>query len=116
MRGRARHEPVNASTYHIAARRARVTTLVIRQLCVLSAHVLLAWLASVHADLAQDPLVLAPEGFHAHMQVEKDAGPEESLELLAGRSADPLDHVAAPADHNRLLRFAVDDNRAVQPR
>src|SRR3984893_4698469 len=75
----------------------------------------LARLAPAPADLPQDPLVLATERFHAHVQVEEHAGAEESLELLARRRPDPLDHVAAPADHDRLLRLAVDDDRAIQP-
>ena len=60
-------------------------------------------------------LVLAPLGLHADVEIEKHLVVEEPLELLARGRADPLDHVAALADHDRLLRLAVDHDRAVQP-
>ena len=52
---------------------------------------------------------------HPDVQVEKHPRPEEPLELLSRRRADALDHVAALADHDRLLRLAIHDDRAVQP-
>ena len=40
---------------------------------------------------------------------------EEPLELLARGRADPLDHLAGAPDDDRLLRLALDEDRAVEP-
>src|SRR6185295_14140260 len=57
------------------------------------------------ADVAQDRIVLPPLRLDPDVQIEEDARVEELLEVLAGGDADPLDHVAAAADDDRLLRL-----------
>ena len=49
-----------------------------------------------------------------YAQIEKHARVEEALELVARRGADRLDHRAALPDDDRLLRFALDEDGAVQ--
>src|SRR5689334_7031041 len=66
-------------------------------------------------EILQDRVVFAPFRFHAHLQVDEHFHPEEALEILPRRRADPLDHVAAAANHDGLLRFALHDNGAIQP-
>src|SRR5439155_13943175 len=66
------------------------------------------------SDLAQDLIVFAPCGLHAHMKIQVDTRPEKTFELATCSRPDLLDHPAALADDNRLLRFAVDDDGAKQ--
>src|SRR5262245_16317976 len=70
--------------------------------------------ASFDADIVEHAFVLPPLGFDADMKIEKHLRIEELLEILARRDADPLDHLAAPADDDRLLRLTLDDDGAVQ--
>src|SRR5262245_20769167 len=49
------------------------------------------------------------------MKIEKDADPEEPLKFLTGSRTDPLDHLPAFAEDDRLLRFTIDDDGAIQP-
>ena len=41
--------------------------------------------------------------------------PKNCSSSCARRGADPLDHLAGAPDHDRLLRLALDDDRAIQP-
>src|SRR5947209_2251582 len=66
-------------------------------------------------DVVQHPFVFAPFRSHAYVEVEIHARSEELLELLPRRGPDALDHLAAPPDDDRLMRFAIDDNRGVEP-
>src|SRR5947208_17089040 len=43
-----------------------------------------------------------------------DARSEEALEIFARGDADALHHAPALANHDRLLRLAIDEDRAVQ--
>src|SRR3954468_13955161 len=70
--------------------------------------------ASLQADIVEHALVLAPFRFHPDVQVEKDLGVEKLFQVFARRDADPLDHLAAAADDDGLLRLALDDDRAVE--
>src|SRR3954471_2233498 len=69
---------------------------------------------SSHSEVVERAVVLAPVGLHADVQVEEDMGREEPLQLLARGGTDLLDHVAVASDHDRLLRFPLDDDAAVQ--
>src|SRR3954463_15682697 len=71
-----------------------------------------AW--SFEADVVQHAFVLAPFGLDAHMEVEEHPGVEKLFQVFAGGDANPLDHLSAPADDNRLLRLALDDDGAIQ--
>src|SRR3989442_13696320 len=66
-------------------------------------------------DVVQHPFIFAPFRLDPHVETEIHASPEELLELLARRRADAFDHVTALADHDRLVRFAIDHDRAIQP-
>jgi hypothetical protein len=65
-------------------------------------------------DLVQRAFVVAPLGLHLHAQVEEDALLQVALQLDARACADPLDHGAAFPNHDRLLRFTVDQDCAVE--
>src|SRR5437870_3764997 len=65
-------------------------------------------------DIRQDGLVFAPFRLHPNVEIEEHLQLEEALQLLPRRRPDLLDHVAAFADHDRLLRLAIDDDRAVE--
>src|SRR6185436_4303145 len=68
----------------------------------------------LQANLLQDVVVLAPLGLHADVKVEEDAGAEEPFEVLSSGGADPLDHLAATAQHDGLLRLTIDHDRAIE--
>src|SRR5688500_12706086 len=53
-------------------------------------------------EIVEDALVLPPVRRHLDDQVEEHPGPEELLDLQPRRGPDPLDHVAAFADQDRL--------------
>src|SRR5262249_40946205 len=55
--------------------------------------------------------VLRPAGIDADEKLEKDFAAQNVFQLLARLRADLLQHRAAPADENRLVRFALDVNR-----
>src|SRR5919204_4345644 len=57
------------------------------------------------SQFIERPIVVAPVGFDLDTQVQKNLGVEEPFEILAGLGADALDHLAAAADDDRLLRF-----------
>src|SRR5689334_8515442 len=67
------------------------------------------------SDLAQDPLVLTPLGSDANVQIQIDVRTEEPFQFFPRRDADLLDHGAASPDDDRLLRFAIHDDGAIQP-
>src|SRR4029079_19612956 len=69
----------------------------------------------LQTDVIEHGIVLAPLGLDPHVAIEKHPGVEEAFEVLARGGADFLDHLAAAADDDRLLRLAIDDDRAVQP-
>src|SRR5205809_2390537 len=64
-------------------------------------------------ELAEKPLVFAPPFVNADVEIEENARAERGFELLPRIGADALDHVAALADHDRLLRVALDEDRRV---
>src|SRR4029453_16229274 len=73
------------------------------------------------AELAQRAVVLPPVVSHLHPALEKHRDPEERFQLTAGRAAHPLEHGAALADHDALLRFVLHEDRradveALRPR
>ena len=66
-------------------------------------------------QLVERALVFAPVGADLDAQIEEHPRVEEAFELDSGApDADGLDHRAAPADDDRLLRFALDQDGAVQ--
>src|SRR6267154_3757253 len=65
-------------------------------------------------NIRQNGFVFAPLGLHADVQIQKYLQIEEALQLLPRGRADLLDHVPALPDDDRLLRLALDDNRAVE--
>src|SRR2546428_9608032 len=69
---------------------------------------------STDANLAEQVVILAPFGAHAHVQIQKHLRAEEALQLFARGGPDLFDHLAGPSDHDRLLRLAINDDRAVE--
>src|SRR5213594_544287 len=67
-----------------------------------------------HPQVGQHALVFAPLRLDGHPQIDEHVRPEEALEVFARRRADALDHLAAAADHDRLLRLALDEDRAIE--
>src|SRR6187401_498332 len=63
-------------------------------------------------DVVEQALVVAPLRLHLDVQVEIDPALEFALHLGAGGGADGLDHRAAAADDDRLLRLPIDQDRA----
>ena len=61
------------------------------------------------------PLVVAPVFADLDVQIEVDPAVEHLFEIAAGLGADALDHVAALADHDGLLRRLIDQNRRKDP-
>src|SRR5688572_23685809 len=68
-----------------------------------------------HAELIQKPVIVAPLRFELDPEVQEDLGVEEPFELFACGGADALDEVAAAANDDRLLRFPLHQDGAVQP-
>src|SRR3954449_10503808 len=64
----------------------------------------------------QQPLVAAPPAPHAHRQLEVHAAAKLALELLARGRADRLDHPAAGADQDALLRLGLDPDEGADDR
>src|SRR6266550_4607557 len=64
-------------------------------------------------QFAEKTLVLAPGTVDGNVQIEEDLGAENGLQFDPRFGADPLDHVAALSDDDRLLRLALDDDRRV---
>src|SRR5690606_32650514 len=65
------------------------------------------------AIAAQALLAPGPARLHLDEQLEEHLRAEKPLEVLARFAGDPLDALAAGADHDRTLRLAVDDDRRV---
>src|SRR4051812_1921300 len=68
----------------------------------------------LHAQVAQQRIVFAPVALDAHVKVEEDARSKELLEIDACGTANTLDHLAAAADDDPLLRVALDDDAAIE--
>src|SRR4051812_38362362 len=66
------------------------------------------------AERVKHAFVFSPVLSNLHVEIEEYARVEKGLELLARRRPDGLDHRAALADEDRLLRFALDQDRAIQ--
>src|SRR5207245_1716041 len=64
-------------------------------------------------QLAEEAFVFAPSFMNCDMKVEKDSCPQDRLELHARLGADALDHLGVLPDHDRLLRFSLDEDRRV---
>src|SRR3990167_4374418 len=62
-------------------------------------------------DLAQRPRVTPPVPAHLDREREEHLDPEEPLELAPRRRADPLEHGAALADEDPLLRLLLAEDR-----
>jgi metallo-beta-lactamase class B len=56
-----------------------------------------------HAERVERPVVVAPVGIDLHSQIEKDLGVEEAFEVVTRLGANPLEHLAAAPDDDRLL-------------
>src|SRR5215831_1932080 len=69
-----------------------------------------------HPQLVKNPFVLPPVLPNLDVQVEKDLAVQHLLEIPTGIGADALDHLAALADHDRLLRLTLDEDRRVNAR
>src|SRR5688572_7138553 len=81
----------------------------------LPARLALAPGRSRDADVVQGAVVIAPVRVDLDPKVEEDPGREELLEVEPCLGPDPLDHLPAAADDDRLLRFGFDVDGAVQP-
>ena len=71
--------------------------------------------ALAESHLVEDALVVAPFAPDLDVQVEEEARVEKALEFEAGLGANPLDHVAALAEHDPLLRGRLDEDHARDP-
>src|ERR1700693_5856903 len=76
--------------------------------------ILLRLAGPAQTDVVQHAIVLAPVRLYAHLQIEIDPGSEKAFQILPRRRPDALDHVAAAAHDDRLLRLPVDHERAVE--
>src|SRR5262249_4987719 len=68
----------------------------------------------LQTEVPQYALVFAPLRLHADVEIQEHPRVEKTLQILPRRRSDALDHLAASSDHDRLVRLAVDDDRAVQ--
>src|SRR6185369_1885431 len=66
-------------------------------------------------ELAEKTLVVAPAGVDRDVEVEEDLRAEDRLQFQPRLGADPLDHLAPPADDDRLLRVPLDVDRGPHP-
>src|SRR5215217_319532 len=71
---------------------------------------------SSEAEPLQRLRVALPLAHDLHAQVEEDLRAEEPLHLLASPRADGLERLPTVADHDALLRVALDDERRVDTR
>src|SRR5262245_55555642 len=70
--------------------------------------------AILKVDLVEHPLVVSPLGFYLDVQIEEHARLEVRFERHPRRRSDLLDHLAALADDDALLRFALHQDRAIE--
>src|SRR3989442_15201378 len=68
-------------------------------------------------ELAQRARVAPPVPAHPHGEPQEDRHAEEGLQLVPRLAADALEHGAAPADEDPLLRLLLDEagGAAVRP-
>src|SRR3989304_1785395 len=67
--------------------------------------------SAYESEALECPFVVAPAGLHLHSDLEKDAPSGHGLDLLARLAPDLLQHAAAFADDDRLVRLALDEQR-----
>ena len=65
------------------------------------------------SEFVEQAFVVAPVLSYFHVKIEEHLAAEHLFEILPGFAADALNHLAALADHDRLLRVVVDQNRRV---
>ena len=78
-----------------------------------SKDLLLRGFAILLGDVVQQALVVAPFGLHLHVKLQIHARVEEPLKVHSRGGADALDHLAAPADDDGLLRLPINQDGAV---
>ena len=64
---------------------------------------------------SSDRSLFAPVGFDFDAQIQEDLRLEECLQVLPRFGPNPLDHLAAAADDDRLLRLVFHQDGAVHP-
>src|SRR5947207_5464421 len=67
-----------------------------------------------HPNIIQDAVGVSPIGVHLDPKVQVHFRSKKRFEIQARFRPDSFDHLARASDHDGLLRFDLDDDRAIQ--